>query len=83
MRRLGGTLKVDHNMRPVSYTHLDVYKRQGLGRPGVQEGRGMKRFVGFVGRVKVAHVVTYIAAGALAYPLLTREFFEGSAGGVK
>ncbi len=40
----------------------------------------MKRFVGFVGRVTVAHVVTYIAVGALAYPLLTREFFEGSAG---
>ncbi len=38
----------------------------------------MKRFVGFAGRVTVAHVVTYIAVGALAYPLLTREFFEGS-----
>lgn len=40
----------------------------------------MKRFVGFVGRVTVVHVVTYIAVGALAYALLTREFFEGSAG---
>ena len=40
----------------------------------------MKRFVGFAGRVTVAHVVSYIAVGALAYPLLTREFFEGSAG---
>jgi hypothetical protein len=40
----------------------------------------MKRFLGFAGRVTVAHVVTYIAVGALAYPLLTREFFEGSAG---
>ena len=40
----------------------------------------MKRFVAFAGRVTVAHVVTYIAVGALAYPLLTREFFEGSAG---
>ncbi|MBK8149364.1 MAG: hypothetical protein IPN69_24560 [Acidobacteria bacterium] len=40
----------------------------------------MKRFVRFAGRVTVAHVVTYIAVGALAYPLLTREFFEGSAG---
>jgi hypothetical protein len=38
----------------------------------------MKRFVGFAGRVTVAHVVTYIAVGALAYPLLTQEFFEGS-----
>jgi len=38
----------------------------------------MKRFWGFAGRVTVAHVVTYIAVGALAYPLLTREFFEGS-----
>lgn len=36
----------------------------------------MKRFVGFAGRVTVVHVVTYIALGALAYPLLTREFFE-------
>lgn len=40
----------------------------------------MKRFIGFAGRVTVAHVVTYIAVGALAYPLLTHEFFEGSAG---
>jgi len=40
----------------------------------------MKRFAGFAGRVTIAHVVTYIAVGALAYPLLTREFFEGSAG---
>jgi hypothetical protein len=38
----------------------------------------MKRFIGVVGRVTVAHVVTYIAVGALAYPLLTREFFEGT-----
>lgn len=29
----------------------------------------MKRFIGFAGRVTVAHVVTYIAAGALADPL--------------
>jgi len=40
----------------------------------------MKRFVGFAARVTVAHVVTYIGVGALAYSLLTREFFEGSAG---
>ena len=40
----------------------------------------MKRLVGFAGRVTVAHVVTYIAVGALAYPLLTREFFEGTSG---
>lgn len=39
----------------------------------------MKRFVTFAGRVTVAHVVTYIGVGALAYPLLTREFFEGTA----
>lgn len=40
----------------------------------------MKTFVAFAGRVTVAHVVTYVAVGALAYPLLTREFFEGSTG---
>jgi hypothetical protein len=38
----------------------------------------MRRFLAFAGRLTVAHVVPYIAAGALAYPLLTREFFEGS-----
>ena len=38
----------------------------------------MKRFIGFAGRLTVAHVVTYVAVGALAYPFLTREFFEGA-----
>ena len=38
----------------------------------------MGRFWDFAGRVTVAHVVTYIAVGALAYPLLTQEFFEGT-----
>ncbi len=33
----------------------------------------MKRFVGFAGRATVAHVVTYIAVGAFAFPVLTRS----------
>jgi hypothetical protein len=40
----------------------------------------MKRFMGFAGKVVLAHVVTYIGVGALAYTFLTREFFDGSSG---
>lgn len=36
----------------------------------------MKRFVQFSGRVIVAHVVTYVGVGMLAYLVLTRQFFE-------
>jgi hypothetical protein len=32
----------------------------------------------FGGNVILAHVVTYVVAGALAYPLLTRQFYEGA-----
>ena len=28
------SLAVEHGLRPVSYTHLDVYKRQGEGESG-------------------------------------------------
>lgn len=38
----------------------------------------MKQFLRFAGKVTVAHVVTYIGVGALAYMFLTREFFDGS-----
>lgn len=36
----------------------------------------MEKFVRFSGRVIVAHVVTYIGFGVLAYVLLTHQFFE-------
>lgn len=36
----------------------------------------MKQFVRFSGRVVVAHVVTYIGVGVLAYAFLTHQFFE-------
>ena len=36
----------------------------------------MEKFVRFSGRVIVAHVVTYIGVGVLAYVFLTHQFFE-------
>ncbi len=36
-----------------------------------------KRFVGFVGKVIAAQVSTYFLAGAVAYPLLTKEYYVG------
>lgn len=38
----------------------------------------MKRFVRFAIKVTVAHIVTYIGVGVLAYIFLTREFFDTS-----
>lgn len=39
---------------------------------------GVKNFVRFVGNVVLAHVVTYFVAGAIAYPTLTKQFYEGA-----
>jgi len=36
-----------------------------------------KRFLIFAGKVVAAHVTTYFLAGAVAYPLLTKKFYEG------
>jgi hypothetical protein len=49
-----------------------------LGRPGegTKEGEFVEKFVRFSGRVIVAHVVTYIGVGVLAYVFLTHQFFE-------
>lgn len=38
----------------------------------------MKRFLTFALKVVVIHVVTYFVVGALAYQLLTKQFYEGS-----
>jgi hypothetical protein len=38
----------------------------------------MRRFLIFAAKVTLAHVVTYFIAGALAYSLLTKQFYEGS-----
>lgn len=38
----------------------------------------MKQFTWFAVKVTVAQAVTYIVAGMIAYPLLTRQFLEGS-----
>lgn len=38
----------------------------------------MKAFTWFAVKVTVVQTVTYIAAGIIAYPLFTRQFFEGS-----
>lgn len=37
----------------------------------------IRRFVFFTGKVIAAHVTTYFLAGALAYQLLTKEFYVG------
>ena len=37
----------------------------------------MKTFTRFAFKVTVAQAVTYIAAGIVAYPLFTKQFFEG------
>lgn len=39
-----------------------------------------RRFVRFAMRVIGAHVVTYVGVGALAYALVTHEFFDDSSG---
>jgi hypothetical protein len=38
---------------------------------------GAKRFIRFVGNVMLAHITTYFIAGAIAYPALTKQFYEG------
>lgn len=38
----------------------------------------MKKFTWFAVKVTVVQAVTYIVAGMIAYPLFTRQFFEGS-----
>ena len=37
-----------------------------------------RRFVVFASKVVSAHVTTYFLAGAVAYPLLTKEYYVGS-----
>jgi hypothetical protein len=34
-------------------------------------------FVTFAGKLTAAHVITYLIAGAIAYPLLTKQFYVG------
>lgn len=38
----------------------------------------LKRFLTFAGKVTLAHVVTYLIIGAIAYQLLTKQFYEGA-----
>lgn len=38
----------------------------------------MKKFTWFAVKVTVVQAVTYIVAGMIAYPLFTRQFFEGA-----
>ncbi len=37
----------------------------------------MKKFTSFAVKVTVVQAITYIVAGIIAYPLFTRQFFEG------
>ena len=34
-------------------------------------------FLSFAGKVTAAHIITYFIAGAIAYPLFTKEFYVG------
>ena len=36
-----------------------------------------RHFLSFAGKVTAAHIITYFIAGAIAYPLLTKEFYVG------
>jgi hypothetical protein len=36
-----------------------------------------RRFFAFAGKVTAAHVMTYLVAGAVAYPLFTKPFYVG------
>ena len=38
----------------------------------------MRNYFGFVSKYSLAHVVTYMIVGAIAYPLLTKEFYMGA-----
>lgn len=38
----------------------------------------LRRFVSFAGKVVVAHVVTYFVVGAIAYQVVTKEFYMGA-----
>jgi hypothetical protein len=37
-----------------------------------------RHFLTFASKVTAAHIITYIVAGAIAYPLFTKEFYVGS-----
>jgi hypothetical protein len=37
-----------------------------------------RRFLIFASKVTAAHIITYLLAGAIAYPLLTKEFYVGA-----
>ena len=36
-----------------------------------------RHFLSFAGKVTAAHIITYFIAGAIAYPLLTQDFYVG------
>jgi hypothetical protein len=36
------------------------------------------QFLIFASKVTAAHVITYLVAGTIAYPLFTKEFYVGS-----
>ena len=36
-----------------------------------------RHFLSFASKVTAAHIITYLIAGAIAYPLLTKEFYVG------
>lgn len=38
----------------------------------------LRKYLTFAGKVIVTHTVTYFVAGAIAYPLLTKEFYLGA-----
>ena len=48
-----------------------------LARDRKEQDMKLKRFVGFTGKVVVTHTVTYFIVGAIAYNLLTKQYYTG------
>lgn len=46
--------------------------------PGRQVPMNSKRFLNFAAKTAVAHTVSYFVVGAIAYQLLTKQFYEGA-----
>ncbi len=53
--------------------------KQAVQMPAVHRIQpiGIRQFFTFLAQVTVAHTVTYFVAGAIAYELFTKPFYEG------
>ena len=77
----GFTVNIAARLEPVSYTHLDVYKRQGLAHVGVDAGRrrgawgaAEERFTPVAAAMRVVRYPTVQAAVPLPRPAARGRF---------